>query len=606
MTSAIPIYLEMALDKVFGLFSPAVGGGRVGVPVLLCAPWGWDEVASYRSRKRWAERLAGAGHPTLRFDLPSTGNSSGLPGDPARLDSWLLALAGSAEWLCESTGTSAISVVGIGLGGLLAREAIARGAPIRELALWGAPASGKAFVREVRAFSRLQARSFEATQDAARRFGFDESAIEAGGFVLSAETIEALRQLAPDDAAPSALRRALLLSRDGVKADAGVQGAMSAAGVSLTVGAGGGWGEMMSHPERSRLSLEVAREVEAWLVAGDGAEEVVSAREDGRPQEPLPPRINLDGGVVERPWTVDLPSGRAFGILAEPSGSSPVELCAVFLNAGAVRMTGPNRMWTETSRRWAERGVRTLRVDLEGIGEADGDETKFSDVGEFYIPTYEDQVSLVLDALEADGIASRFLLVGLCAGGYWSFRVALRDPRVSTAVLLNSGALAWHPDLPGEREARKLTHVWGWRWRWWKGLLRGEIGWTRLCRMTRLMVKTWGRRVTRALWPGHRPASTGSQFDQDFDLLLGGGTRLVMAFSGDEPLHEELRADGFPERLSRWPGIELEILPGNDHTLRPIAAQVVAAELLDGTLVRAMSLGDADGQAASHPGTRQK
>jgi pimeloyl-ACP methyl ester carboxylesterase len=606
MSSAIPICIETALDNVFGLFSPAASRHPVGAPVLLCAPWGWDEVASYRSRKRWAERLAAAGHPTLRFDLPSTGNSGGQPGDPARLDSWLLALAGSAEWLRESTETPAISAIGLGLGGLLVREAIARGAPIRELALWGTPATGKSFVRESRAFSRLQAWSSEATADTARRFGFGEGAIEAGGFMLSAETIEALRRLAPDDAAPSALRRALLLDRDGVKVDAGMREAMSAAGVDVTVGGGGGWGEMMSHPERSRLSLGVAAAVETWLDAGDGVGEAASAGRDVRSQAP-PSQLDVGAGVVERPWAADLPFGRAFGILAEPVGAPLGGACAVFLNAGAVRMTGPNRMWTETSRRWAERGVRTLRVDLEGIGEADGDETRFSDVGEFYIPAYEDQVSAVLDALEAEGIASRFFLLGLCAGAYWSFRAALRGSRVSTAVLLNSGALAWHPDLPGEREARKLTRVRGWRWRWWKGLLRGEIGWTRLRRMIRLMLKASRRRLARALRsPGSRPAAADSEFDSDFDRLQSLGTRVVMAFSGDEPLHEELRADGVPERLGGWPGIELEILPGSDHTLRPIAAQVAAAELLDGILARVAPPADAGERTAAQPGTRQK
>jgi alpha/beta superfamily hydrolase len=30
-------------------------------------------------------------------------------------------------------------------------------------------------------------------------------------------------------------------------------------------------------------------------------------------------------------------------------------------------------MWVEASRRWAALGVATLRIDLEGIGDADGD-----------------------------------------------------------------------------------------------------------------------------------------------------------------------------------------------------------------------------------------
>ena len=36
-------------------------------------------MCSYRSRREWAERLALAGYPTLRFDLPGSGDSAGAP-----------------------------------------------------------------------------------------------------------------------------------------------------------------------------------------------------------------------------------------------------------------------------------------------------------------------------------------------------------------------------------------------------------------------------------------------------------------------------------------------------------------------------------------------
>ena len=164
---------------------------------------------------------------------------------------------------------------------------------------------------------------------------------------------------------------------------------------------------------------------------------------------------------------------------------------------------------------------------------------------------------------------------------------------MSTAILLNAGALTWHADLLGEREARKLSWVWGWRWRWWKGLLRGEVGWRRLRRLTRSTLKRTGRLLGRALrWPiGRGPASEGGEFDSDFDRLQGFGTRLVMAFSGDEPLFEELQADGVPERLSRWPDIELSSLPGCDHPLRSLAAQVATGDLLDRALAKELNPG---------------
>jgi alpha-beta hydrolase superfamily lysophospholipase len=615
MIPASPIYLDTAVDPVFGLFHAPAGDALAGTPVLICAPWGWDEVASYRSRKGWAERLAAAGHPTLRFDLPATGNSGGLPADPARLESWVGALASAAEWLRDAGEPPRVAAVGIGLGGLLAREAISRGAPIEELVLWGSPATGKAFVREVRAFSRLQGWSSDAG-DCGDPSRLPEGWMEAGGFVLSAETIEALRALNPDDA-PSSLRRALLLDRDGVAVDSGVRARMAGAGVEVAGESGSGWGQMMSHPERSRLALDVASAVETWLAGGDRPDRATSFAEDGGSPAPAGALGELRVGLGEREvcessWTVEQPFGRAFGILAEPVDAPAPDVCAVFFNAGAVRNTGPNRMWVETYRRWAARGMQTLRVDLEGIGEADGDESRFTDVAEFYIPEFDDQVGAVLDALERQGVGSRFLLVGLCAGGYWSFRTALRDPRVQTAVLLNAGALKWHPDLLGDREARKLARVL--RRRWWKKLLLGEISLQQLRILGRSILRKAGQLTWRAvrLLTGRENTPAGDRgFDAEFDRLVELDTRLTMAFSAEELLHAELRSAGIPARLESWPNIELESLPGDDHTLRSIPAQVAARELLDRELERALERegrrrrGDLDG-GASHPRTRQR
>jgi pimeloyl-ACP methyl ester carboxylesterase len=249
-------------------------------------------------------------------------------------------------------------------------------------------------------------------------------------------------------------------------------------------------------------------------------------------------------------------------------------------------------------------------VDLEGIGEADGDDSKRSDVAAFYVPEFEDQVETVLDSLEERGVASRFVLVGLCAGGYWSFRTALRDLRVSTALLLNAGALKWHPDLIGDREARKLARVLSRRW--WKKFLSGEIGLERLLAIARSVLGKMGQLARRPLrlLTGRGNASVDRSFDADFDRLRDLDTRLTMAFSGEEPLDAELRAEGIPARLERWPSIELASLPGDDHTLRAISAQVAAREFLDGELERALerervAAGDS-GPGPAQPGARQR
>src|SRR6202020_1242018 len=92
----------------------------------------------------------------------------------------------------------------------------------------------------------------------------------------------------------------------------------------------------------------------------------------------------------ERPVFVDGPSGPLFGVLTEPLAGRR-ELTGLLLNAGPQRRTGPNRMWVQIARSWAAQGVSTLRLDLAGIGDSEGDATVLARVAEFYKDTYAEQ-----------------------------------------------------------------------------------------------------------------------------------------------------------------------------------------------------------------------
>jgi len=593
MAPATPIYLATALDMVLGVFQAPPPDVAPGAAVLICAPWGWDEVASYRSRRLWSEQLAASGHPTLRFDLPASGDSAGVPADPGRLDSWVAAVTRGVDWLRQTAEAPRLAVIGLGLGGLLARESVARGARIDEMVLWGAPSSGRAFVRETRAFSRLQVGRGD---DQGPGTDLPEGWLEASGFVLSAETLDSLRGLDPEVPASASLRRALLLGRDGIEPDSELRERLEGAGVDTAETPGAGWGAMVGHPESTTLPDDVVASVDSWLAAGDQAAAAPVEPPAETPAAHTSPELSqsvameLDVGRVrirETPMLVRQWFGDAFGVLAEPLDAPAQDLCAVFLNAGAVRHTGPNRLWVETARRWAARGVPALRIDLEGIGESDGDSNKRSDVASFYVPEFEQQVRTVMDALEKRGLGSRFLLAGLCAGGYWSFRAALSDERAETALLLNAGALTWHDNLLEQREARKFDRMF--QRRWWGKLYRGEVRVLKpgdVARLGKAKVASLPKRLSGR-------SSTALQdrpeIDADLDLMRDSSTRLTMAFSADEALHTELAAEGILDQLERWPNLELEELPGSDHTLRSISAQVAASRLLDRELERALS-----------------
>ncbi|MBS1843323.1 MAG: alpha/beta hydrolase [Actinobacteria bacterium] len=577
----VPFYIGTGDEATFAVLHPAEEPRSAArPPVLICPPWGWTDVASYRARREWADRLAAAGFPTLRFDLPATGNSAGRPSDSGIIGSWVSATLAAATWLADAEGAGGgIAALGIGVGGLLAMAAIVAGAPIAALALWGTPGRGKRFVRETQAFSRMQPWQAGESDKAGFDPGVPDGWMEAGGFLLSPETLAELKAIEAEAVPGSALRRALLLDRDGIPVDPELATALEGAGVEVESAPGVGWEGFVSHPEQALVPAVTAARVERWL-----------AGEPTVPVEPAPAPesgavLNLDFGR-ESVISLDEAWGRTVGILTEPAGGAGDDLCGLFFNAGAVRSVGPNRMWAETARRWAAQGVPSLRVDLQGIGDADGEPAGALQIGDFYADHYAAQVSGLLDELERRGLGKRFVLVGLCSGGYWSFRTAVDDPRVVAALAVNAGALRWVPDLPRRREAHRTSRAL--EGRWWRKLLHGEIEPSRIAQLMRAVavnsLALLRRAVRRLLGRGGGPLK--ARIEGDLDVLRDRGVHLLLAFSDDEPLGEEVERDHLRERASRWPNVEFATLPGNDHTLRPLAAQRAAGELLDAELAR--------------------
>lgn len=121
-------------------------------------------------------------------------------------------------------------------------------------------------------------------------------------------------------------------------------------------------------------------------------------------------------------------------VLTEPperdrSASRPALL---MLNSGLIHRVAPQRLYVRLARHAAELGFTSMRFDFSGIGDSsvrvDGLPVEDSGVAE----TRE-----AMDLVERLSGENRFVLAGLCGGGYFSFRTACEDPRVCGLVLLN-------------------------------------------------------------------------------------------------------------------------------------------------------------------------
>jgi pimeloyl-ACP methyl ester carboxylesterase len=566
-----PLYLGTEPDSIFAFFHPADGSETA---VLLCPPFGWDDVCSYRPRMRWAEDLARRGHPSLRIDLPGTGDSAGSPRGPDRAGAWRDAVAGSAAWLRAETGCARVAAIGMGVGGFAACLAAADGAAIDDLVLWGVPARGRTLVRELRAFAALKAAEFP-DPDAEAPPPLPDSCIEVAGYVVSDETAAALEgaDLTRVPMPAAERKRVLLLDRDGVRVDSRLHAHFEGSGAEVTLAPGPGYGWAVTNPQQSRPPADVFATVGAWLAAAPPGARPAPARVPIASDS-----IELDVGgtpIRETPISVEAASGQLFGVLVEPACGPVSDLAMVLGNAGAVRRIGPNRMWVEAARRWAARGVPTLRLDIEGLGDSPGNELVYAHTPTMYDAALAPQMRAAIDELESRGVASRFMVGGLCAGAFWSFHVLREDPRVSAALLLNLFAFYWDDDLDAIVEVRRLRKLA--RRSSWQRVLRGEVRLTQVRAILRWIVRTPLDLRARIA----RRRALGDRLDETFDALLDAGKRVTLLLGRGEPLVEQFRREGRLERLDRWPNMRLHELPTRDHTFRALWLQEMVHELMD-------------------------
>ena len=123
--------------------------------------------------------------------------------------------------------------------------------------------------------------------------------------------------------------------------------------------------------------------------------------------------------------------GRIFGILHEPLPSARAKPPIVLTSAGTVHRIGPHRFYVTLARRWAALGFPVLRIDLSGIGDTPPGDDGVENVT--YPRDGYDDLRAAMDLLGA----SRLIVAGLCSGGDFAFQMAMRDPRVVDALILN-------------------------------------------------------------------------------------------------------------------------------------------------------------------------
>jgi len=525
--------------------------------VLVCGPLGYEDTAAYRPLRHLADQLATAGHLTLRLDWPGLGDSAGEDTDPDLAERALAAIHRGVAHL-RARGAPRVAILGVRGGALYALAAAAA----EELILWAPPARGKAFLREERTFHKLAARAYGSPPPDARPP--PPGSVEAGGFLYNPAVVAAIEAIDPVErvrAHPP--RRVLVLEREHTTECGALVEALHALNAEVATGTATGLGDLLENPYHSRLSDEVAAQVLRWCRQG-------AAPATLRAPPPAPGALSLSG-ITERPWSLATSAGALCGVLCEPVRAAPGVPWTLFFNAGGIRRAGPNRLWTRAARALAAAGRPSIRFDVRDVGDSDGVHAPHPDLEAMYAEDSIEDALAAYDAVRALGAAA-VDVVGLCSGAFLGVQVAARRP-VRRAVLFNGLAFIWND----EARANGMTSQIGrslFDGRRWRRLLAGRID------ARALATAVWKKGRLRAAagvarLRGEKPP------DEVTDLLrqvLDRGTELHLVCSEGDPSIEYLRAHEDPRRRPN-----LAVLPGVDHTIRPLWAHASVIRWITGT-----------------------
>lgn len=564
-----PRFIEADGRRLFTWHHAPAPQLRRGAGVVLCPALGYESMSAYATWRLLAERLASLGFDVLRLDYDGTGNSTGDYDEPGRFDAWLGSIGAAMDRARELAGSSRVGLVGLRAGALLALQAAAVQGSADRLVLWSAFPSGRALVRELKAFARLS-RQEHASEESI------ELDVNVAGHLLAADAVKSIGRWTLEAVTTAPAPRVLLVDRDDRSEDQVITARLEALGCDVARIRPDGTAAMLAPPHFAQVPREALDAIASWLDDWPISAPPVSddaRRRCGPGARPGGAR-RLQHDNQERPVRFGA-GNRLFGMLSPPHVDVEGAPSIVLFNTGLEHHVGPHRLYVSLAREWAAHGHCVLRFDLGGIGDSD---LPPGATGPVAYPGH-----MLEDAREAIAFVRSvaphkpIMAAGLCSGGWLAF-CAARDGLDVAAVVAVNPPLYLRDGLAGkqwfseadelERYHRSMRDP-----SKWAKALRGAASYSTFAGLVAAALR---RQV--AAWVG---VSVRGGLATDLAVIAGRGVRTLFVFSrGDFGLdYWQLHWD--PARApALGECIQHVVVDGAGHSFRPRAAQQKLRELL--------------------------
>ncbi|MGD0506034.1 MAG: alpha/beta fold hydrolase [Steroidobacteraceae bacterium] len=547
--SARAIYFNSGEHRLFAWLHPSLNGLGPDIGVVICSPFGYEAICAHRGIRAFAEAIAAAGMPAIRFDYLGTGDSAEIDPDGDQVQIWTRDVLAAADELRRWSGVRQVCLLGFRFGALLATLAACESDSIGALIAISPIVTGRRYLRELRTTRMAASLGLDPAEPPMDKQGARTGGMEVSGFAFSAATLETLAKV--DLSTPkSRLPQMLIVDSATMPATDG-RGASNEAHERTTRMALPGLVEMlMTPPQFASAPKEIISATVEWLSHRGGhlasipdrtADRRAGAYDSASPTQEL--TLVADASApqfirTERPVFFGS-DALLFGIVTRPPPEEIRRRAVILLNAGADHHIGASRVYVSMARRWAQHGYVVLRMDLAGLGDSGTRPGRAED--DVFPQEALGDIRAAIEFLRTTYGVRDVTLAGLCSGAYHALRAAVAGLPVNRILMINPQNYFWKPDEslkdlqlaevvhnPGVyRERIFSVHA-------WKRMFTGRVNVLRIVKIylqrPLLTAQSALRDIAR-----HLHIRLPNDLGTELEALIARGVRVVFVFARGEP-----------------------------------------------------------------------
>jgi alpha-beta hydrolase superfamily lysophospholipase len=574
---AEPAYFGSAQAPLFGwLHRSATAEAALGL--VVCNPFGFEEVCAHRALRDLARAVAAAGLPTLRFDYAACGNSDGETEAEDQLSRWRASLHQAIDALKQASGVPRVVLLGVRLGAALATLAAMERDDVAGLIVIAPVLRGRTYLRELTVLRRTG-------REGGAEAG-DPPGLESAGFVLTPASCSALQALDLRTLARAPAPRVLIVERDDLPESNDWAGVVQRTHAEVELVQWPGYAAMVDDPQRARTPQRIV----------EGVVEALARWQTGLTQVPVRPSGSWGRPLLQAPRAspeplhIDVGGSALFALMHRPLVPAAGDPAVLMLNSGSVHSIGPNRLWVHLARRWAAAGVRVMRLDIAGIGDSNPRAGEPDNV--VYSSHALADVAAALTWLREREGARSCHVMGLCSGAYHAFKAATGGLPVASALMINPLTYFWGPGATlsdiKDYEVVELADKYRdmlFTLQPWQRLWRGELHLSLIATVAWRWLLRWARRALREV--GHA-LRLPLKDDLAHELRMAARARVPLHFvfaaqaTGYTLLREQ--SGGALARMLAQGAVSVDFVPGADHTFTRAQARERLVGVVDGLM----------------------